>query len=644
MLKDYPPVLLKSKGLVEAWRDTLQAFDKFIEENIRGCFFHIKMKVMLRILHHLIEENKLSKYDEKIFEYYDHLMLHYKNSIELFYNNEEKVKTGKSKEILTGICDVLSAQLRQFKENQLASQGISDEKAIQNPIKVEKDNFLTEEKIDILNQLDALEKQWTEKKMKACVASFRKYINIVTENEDKEIELIEKIYEALLKDLKDALYTGYVKKTNKGIKKLNDFHLRKAANFYYESIKQEKENIEAIIKIQVKALEDEMEKENYDKEEEQIIQEILHTIREAYQHLGKEIEELELFFKESEEDKNKIVLFTSEEFDKYLKEQGLKSYINDIQVRKKLKLEVDEPTQARKNFDFVKQIWEELKADLLKIYLEKINLEAFIGEMNQRLQNNIELSSRVNQLFVQFLRTYEEQKEKFNEESGYLPIIEGIYETISIKVESIEENITGFHKTIEEINLFFSEEASDAYFESEFIKLAQEIFAQFIKEPAGENFEEESFLSWGEEYFNKAFEEAFIRFSQKVEMVKEKLCQEVNLQINKFLKEYLLFEVSTYEEIVNYSVSRLREESDDFAIEYVKNIDQLTASLEETLKEFEIEFVEPVPHDKFNGKEHEVLLAEEREGFKKGEIIKTLNKGYRFNNQIILKANVVASK
>ena len=50
-----------------------------------------------------------------------------------------------------------------------------------------------------------------------------------------------------------------------------------------------------------------------------------------------------------------------------------------------------------------------------------------------------------------------------------------------------------------------------------------------------------------------------------------------------------------YEEIVNYSVSRLREETDDFVTEYVANIDKLTLCPEDTLKEYEIEFVEPVP-------------------------------------------------
>ena len=64
-VKRLSPVLLKSKGLVEAWRNTLQAFDKLLKKTLKDVF-HIKMKVMLRILHHLIEENKLSMYDENI--------------------------------------------------------------------------------------------------------------------------------------------------------------------------------------------------------------------------------------------------------------------------------------------------------------------------------------------------------------------------------------------------------------------------------------------------------------------------------------------------------------------------------------------------------------------------------------------------
>lgn len=644
MLKDYPPVLLKSKGLVEAWRNTLQAFDKFIEENIKGCFFHIKMKVMLRILHHLIEENKLSMYDEKIFEYFDNLMLYYNNTLKLFYDNEEKIKTGKAKEILEGICDVLSAQLRQFKESQLADQTIADEKSKINPIKAEKDNFLTEEKIDILNQLDDLEKQWASKKIKDYIISFREYLNILTEDEEKEIELIENIYSALIKDLKESLYIGYVRKSEKGIKKLNDFHLRKAANFYYESIKQEKENIEAIIKIQVKALEEEMEVENYEEEEEQIIQEILHTVREAYQHLGREIDELELFFKESEED-NKIVLFTSEEFEEYLNNQGLKSYINDIMVRKKLNLKVDEPDECLESFEVFNSNWEELKEEILKLYIEKINLDEFKEDINKKLQANIDLSTKVSRLFSDFITSYEKEKEKINEEAKYLAILDGIYETINIKIESINENIEAFAKTIEEVNSHIANETNLSYFEEEFIKLNIEIYNIFINEAVKEySIEEEGFFNWAQEYLNKEYEEAFALFDNKVKNLLEKLYQEVNRKINKFLKEYLLFEVSTYEEIVNYSVSRLREETDDFVTEYVANIDKLTLCLEDTLKEYEIEFVEPVPHDMFNGREHEVLMAEVKEGFKKGEIIKTLNKGYRFNDQIILKANVVACK
>lgn len=645
MLKDYPPILLKSKELVEAWRNTLQAFDQFTEQSIKGCFFHIKMKVMLRILHHLIEENKLSKYDEKIFEYFEHLMHHYQSTIQLFYDNEEKIKTGKAKEILKGICSVLSSQLKQFKENQLVDQGISDPKASVNPIKLEKDRFLTEQKISILNLLDELEKQWMTHSMEESIVNNRKYLTIVTKEEDKEIEFIEQAYNQLINDLLDSLYKGYIKKSAKGIQKLNDFHLRKAANFYYESIKQERENVEAIIKIQVNALEEEMKNENYENDEQQIIQEILHTIREAYQHVGKEIESLELFFKEAENNPNKVVLFTPQEFREYLKEEGMKSYINDINIRRKVKLKVDEPCESRKYFEIFTNEWESLKDDILKIYIEKMNLQEFIEKINKSLKDNIDLSNTIIKLFSEFVKNYEIQKDNINEDVEYIPIIDGIYETISIKVESLTENTESFSCMISKVNQNIQEEINPSVLENVFGIIILERYNRFINEPINNHpIEKDSFIQWGEEYLKKELEEGFELFTKRIKLIIEKLEQEANKKTNKFLKEYLLFEISTYEEIVNYSVSRLRQEDDAFVCDYVKNIDRLTLDLEKVLEEYKIELVEPVPHEKFNGREHEVLMAEVREGFNKGEIIKTLNKGYRYNNQIILKANVVAGK
>ena len=206
MFKEYPPILLKSKELIEAWRKTLQAFDEFTEQSIKGCFFHIKMKVMLRILNHLTEENKLSKYDERIFEYFDHLMHHYQRTIYLFYDNEENIKTGKAKEILIGICTVLLSQLKQFKESQLANQGIADPKANINPIKIEKDKFVTEQKINILNQLDELEKLWLNYKIGPTLINSRNRLMDIYKGEDSQLEFIRELYLLLIEEMSEPLY------------------------------------------------------------------------------------------------------------------------------------------------------------------------------------------------------------------------------------------------------------------------------------------------------------------------------------------------------------------------------------------------------------------------------------------------------
>lgn len=644
MIKDYPPLLQKSSELVEAWRKTLQAFDQFSKQSVKGCFFHMKMKVMLKILHHLSEENKLSIYDEKIFEYFDHLMNHYQKTIQLFQDNEQEIKTGKAKEILSGICTVLSSQLKQFRENQMVEQGISDPKASVNPIKAEKEKFLMDEKINILNQLDDLEDQWTKEEMEKTLLSLRKHLIDLAKDDTQQVQCVKEIYEGLIQNLKGPLYKCYAKKSKKGIEKLNDFHLRKAANFYYESIKQEKENVEAIIKIQVNALEEEMKNEAYEDREQQIIQEILHTIREAYQHLGKEIEELEQFFKEAEKQPNKIHISSPEEFETYLKVQGMDAYVNDLNVKSKLNYKDREIVEFNENYNAFNQIWNEFKKELFNHYNDKINQDNLLRRIDLKLQNNMELSQKIIQSFSDF---YEKTKKGAGEivETEYTPIIEGIGETIHIKIESLKESLELFSEIKNEMLQRASEEFKEFISEKDFEKITEDLFEKFMIESMNEfPLEESDFTKKQLAFLDGKEEEGMAFLSDRLLRREEKIEQEADKKIIKFLREHLLFEMSTYEEIINYSVSKLRESQEDFIITYVKEIDALTHSIEEILKAYKIEFIHPNPHEKFNGKEHEVLMAEVREGFQKGEIIKTMNKGYMLDGQIILKANVIAGK
>lgn len=642
MLKDHPPLLLKCSELVEAWRETLQAFDKFTEQSVKGCFFHMKMKVMLKILHHLSEENKLSIYDERIFEYFQHLMHHYQMTIKLFYDNEKNIKTGKAKEILSGICTVLSSQIKQFRENQMVEQGINDAKATENPIKLEKDRFMTELKINILNQLDDIEKQWITNEMINTLISSRKNIIEITKNENIQNELLKEIYNNLIYSLKESLYKCYIIKSKDGVEKLNAFHLRKAANFYYESIKQEKENVEAIIRIQVNALEEEMKLEACEEEEQQIIQEILHTIREAYQHLGKEIRELEHFFKETEKQSNKINLYNLEEFEEYLRIQGMDSYIDDINVRNKFKDK--ELINAIERYNIFNEIWEKFKTEFLKISIEQVQEKEIFKSLIQKVQSSIEMAQKIMQVFLEFSETHKVQKDRL-QGIEFAPIIEGISETIEIKVESLKESMEIFSTAVDVILEDIKEELELPKVETEYEKIDFEIYDKFFKESIKEYpLEQLGFMEWGYNFLDKQKEEVidylYKRLNRRYGMIE----QGVNKKIIRFFREHLLFEMSTYEEIVYYSVSKLRESQEDIVISYVNDIDTLTQSLEEIMKDYGIEFIYPNPHERFNGKKHEVLMAEVKEGFEKGEIIKTMNRGYVYSDQIVLKANVIAGK
>jgi len=54
--------------------------------------------------------------------------------------------------------------------------------------------------------------------------------------------------------------------------------------------------------------------------------------------------------------------------------------------------------------------------------------------------------------------------------------------------------------------------------------------------------------------------------------------------------------------------------------------------------------IRPNPQEIFNGKEHEVLVAEKQEGFNKGEIIKLVGSGYRYKDVVLMRANVIAAR
>ncbi len=616
--------------LTEEWNKTLSSIKEYSNKLIEDCIFSIRVKLMLKVLNEVNKENKLSKYDEKIFEYFHHLLWHYYQTISLYKKNKDAIKNLKAKEIIEGICIVLYEQLNQFEENQQQEYihyDKNDTRNIKNPIRIETEQIISSIKQYVLESISDMQKEYVKTQNKI----YSDYLTVEifkTENPHSfYIEVLEKIYISIINNTVDTLYQIYIDITKDSIFKLNNLQFRKAANFYYESIKQEKENLEIIVKVQVNALEDELKHINVEPFEQQKIHEILDTLIEAYQYLGKEIENLSLFFKQAET--KEIELLNKDEFTKYIVNEGAKKYISDL-TNKNFPADIETLNtkifSLKNDFEqkFIKFINEIIDYRIV-CYNENNNAE---NETNTFILEKTTMISEFIDCFLYIKEYYESHYEQLLS-TEYKEILKGIYETIQIKLESIYENKNIFIESIKDTSLTatLTQEDKDiilndtlSYWYNQLIVTHEELY-NYIQE---------------HELLSKYL------FNLQKQFQKQK--ENLNKEYLQFLKEQLLFELTTYEEILNYSVCRLRENKTDIIKHFVETIDAVSFRLEELLSRYNIMTIKPNAYDNFDGKEHEVLMAEKQEGFSKGQIIKLVNTGYKYNNIVLIRANVIASK
>jgi molecular chaperone GrpE (heat shock protein) len=160
------------------------------------------------------------------------------------------------------------------------------------------------------------------------------------------------------------------------------------------------------------------------------------------------------------------------------------------------------------------------------------------------------------------------------------PILAGIAETLAIKCDSLREAVRDFRDEIAAVSSAFAQEKQNA---EDFFAQAQAIAARFTQQA-------------------------------------------------------VLHEAATFEEILTHSVPRITQAAAADALRAA------SLELETILRKNNIETIRPQPHDAFNAKEHEVLVAEVCENFDKGTIIKVISTGYRGGGKVAIRANVVAAK
>ena len=119
-------------------------------------------------------------------------------------------------------------------------------------------------------------------------------------------------------------------------------------------------------------------------------------------------------------------------------------------------------------------------------------------------------------------------------------------------------------------------------------------------------------------------------------------------KILSFKKEAILFEISTFNELLTHSIEKLKQakdiERDIDILMYIQVVEEANSMINTSLSTYGISAICPKPGTLFNGKEHEVMMMDTGPGLTKGQIIRVTNIGYRYADQILTRANVIVAK
>lgn len=535
-----------------------------------SCVEKIKSDAVKELKVRIKKNGGLPSFDEKIFDYYFELISYYKRAAELYSQGKKILSSQSLLKLLDGLNSVIKSRISQFDESRGTNEAV-------NPIAEEK-------KTIIEGFASVIEKKFNELGFEGFLCENLPRTDLIQRLNNK---FSEKICSLI----------------NCGIKKcstlLNDIEKREAAALYYNMLKEEREILSSVIKVQADALE--MQEQTRD--EEMLVQSILFQLREAYQYMNKHIDTISEGFVLSEEKGcTKAEAFAFINFEE--KASFIEAYRNDI-----------------------KALEDKFAKFALKLaHSDKISLET--KKNKAAFQDCIALCESFIRIFTDISAFYDDIKTGLAE-SAEKDIADGVYETVKIKTESLNDVLAALKP---EADALF-EKGDDARLDSEEReKIINELFKGLIVYMEEKSSVEELLLK------------IKFDFEERAERKNKALTEKINKKLFNFKKEQLLYEISTFEEIMSYSVSRLRESKNTAVEGFVAAIDYGVEEIGKALDKFGISVIRPEAHQMFNGREHEVLMAEKNGEFRKGEIIKVMNSGFKENDCVIIRANVIAAK
>ncbi|MCL2840587.1 MAG: nucleotide exchange factor GrpE [Defluviitaleaceae bacterium] len=574
--------------LWEQWSQIASQKHANVIAQVHHIFAMLKQAVCNQMIADTARFTHFGNRDEGIYTCVVQLMEIYRNVITLAEEYQGGSPTVKA--LLMGISELLDARIKALEEIESFSEV--------NPIAIEKEGILNKGITFVSENIDA--------QAKSFLVGLR----------EEYLCKWDKDFDAILKDEVHEIFGYYRDGMNFCIIHIDDISERPSLKHYFDLVEKECEELGIIIDSQASALEKAIKESFIDVQQDRntpLIHGTVDNLRKAYKQTTLIING----FKE-------ILQLSINHPTPHCSFEEFKNYIDKI---------LDANAEQFDGQEFFKALKEE-SMFLIDEMNTKFMKSAY--KLQCELSQKILLGEEIIDVFSKVLQGLPAIEHYENVDGIDREILNGISETLQIKIDSLEESIQHFNQQgmewVRELAI-----KKEAFSEEERQEIENEVGVKWEAcPPSKENIDEffERFVGC----------EVFAPCSDRINKSVEHYTDKAQKSIFRFKKEVLLYEVSTYEEILTHSVSRLRESDNQTVKLAAALLDNTFNDLGIILKKNNIEVIKPIPHQLFDAKEHEVVVAEKEDGFERGEIIKLVTTGYKSNDQVILRANVIAAK
>lgn len=605
-------------SLFFTWLELAAAADEILRKYIVNRFERFGLTVCEMMARDALTFSRFGDGDERLYDYVSRLMDAYREAVNLIENSAEPDPV--VNDLLAGICDILNSRLKEFEDAAPNDKG--------NPITEEKRGIIEGALLYTLRQIENQARLYPAKN-ETWTALRGVFLNKKEIHWQDETVLVE-------------MYVHYQDGLRFCLLGLDDYYGRKVTRFYTEFIQREWEVLEAMIRVQAQALETALTAvQGAEVPPGSVPVHVLNILREAYQQppiLLQTAAQTVLY--PSNESPQKITPPSGNENTVYVRNS--RSYESFAETVKTKTGDIPQPAVIPDSTAFFVALAEETA---VLFGQQRITFLKAAYRMQRMIGEEILIAEEAAALFNTAFVMLKEQQTETTETEGQIitniteterQIITGITETLEIKIESLRESIQNFNGESASLLQSFAKEKNDVTDE------IKESAYRVIREAWLNDPPDEAGVPC---FFQRCQEgEAFAPYRADYEKHINHYMAKMEKAALRFKKDILLYEVNTYEEILTHSVSRLMESGNEAVRIIAVRLHDTYTALEVLLRKNNITPIRPSPRDIFNGKEHEVLVAEKQEGFNKGEIIKLVGSGYKHNDLVLLRANVIAAR